>query len=63
MSIDDINKEARKAYAKRDKLETELRALNDQLTHLRSRYMAETRTWCIGDEVFRRETCATKVAS
>jgi hypothetical protein len=56
MSANDIRKEARKAFAKRDRLETELRAINEQLTHLRSLYMIETRTWGIRDESFRKET-------
>jgi hypothetical protein len=56
MSIQTISAQARKAFAKRDRLETELRQVNAQLTQLKAQYMVEKRTWGIRDENFRKET-------
>jgi hypothetical protein len=56
MCVNTISAEARKAFARRDKLETELRSVNEQLTKLRGQYMEETRIWGIRDESFRKET-------
>jgi hypothetical protein len=51
-----IHAEARKAFARRDKLEAELRAINDQINRLRSEHMIETRVWGLREESFRQET-------
>ena len=53
--MSDLAAEARKLYAKRDKLERELKALDAQLNALRSRYMSETNTYGIHPTAFRRE--------
>lgn len=58
-----IRAEARKAFAKRDKLEAELRAVNAQLTSLKGQYMIETHVWGLRDERFRQEVSITKVAA
>lgn len=62
MSINAISAQARKAFAKRDKLEAELRAVNVQLTSLKGRYMLETHVWGLRDERFRQEV-TIKVAA
>lgn len=62
MSISAISAQARKAFAKRDKLEAELRAVNAQLTSLKGQYMIETHVWGLRDERFRQEV-TTKVAA
>lgn len=59
MDIKAIRAEARKAFAKRDRLEAELRDINANLVKLKGHYMAETRTWGIREESFRNDT--TKV--
>ena len=51
-----IHAEARKAFARRDKLEAELRTINDQINRLRSEHMIETRVWGLREESFRQET-------
>jgi hypothetical protein len=56
-----IHTEARRAFAKRDRLETELRAVNIEIAKLKAQYMVETRTWGIRDESFRNDI--TKVAA
>lgn len=56
-----IHAEARRAFAKRDKLEAELRALNNQINQLKAEHMVITRVWGIREESFRQET--TKVAA
>lgn len=61
MCAKDICKEARKAYAKRDRLEAELRDINAHIMKLKGQYMIETRTWGLRDERFRND--ATKVAA
>lgn len=58
-----IRIEARKAFAKRDKLEAELRDINAQLTSLKGQYMIETHVWGLRDERFRQEVSITKVAA
>jgi hypothetical protein len=63
MSINAIRAEARKAFAKRDRLEAELRAVNAQLTSLKGQYMIETHVWGLRDERFRQEVSITKVAA
>lgn len=63
MSTNAIRAEARKAFAKRDKLEAELRAVNAQLTSLKGQYMIETHVWGLRDERFRQEVSITKVAA
>lgn len=63
MSIKAIRIEARKAFAKRDKLEAELRDINAQLTSLKGQYMIETHVWGLRDERFRQEVSITKVAA
>lgn len=62
MSTNAIRAEARKAFAKRDKLEAELRAVNAQLTSLKGQYMLETHVWGLRDERFRQEA-TIKVAA
>jgi hypothetical protein len=62
MSINAISAQARKAFAKRDKLEAELRAVNVQLTSLKGQYMLETHVWGLRDERFRQEV-TIKVAA
>ena len=62
MSINAISAQARKAFAKRDKLEAELRAVNAQLTSLKGQYMIETHVWGLRDERFRQEV-TLKVAA
>ena len=51
-----IHAEARKAFTKRDKLEAELRAINNQSTQLRTEHMVITRVWGLREESFRQET-------
>lgn len=63
MSTNAIRAEARRAFAKRDKLEAELRAVNAQLTSLKGQYMIETHVWGLRDERFRQEVSITKVAA
>lgn len=53
-----IHAEARKAFSKRDKLEAELRALNNQINQLRAEHMIITRVWGLREESFRQETKA-----
>jgi hypothetical protein len=62
VSINAISAQARKAFAKRDKLEAELRAVNAQLTSLKGQYMIETHVWGLRDERFRQEV-TLKVAA
>lgn len=62
MNISAIRAEARKAFAKRDKLDAELRAINEQLTRLKRQYMIETHVWGLREESFRQEA-TTKVAA
>jgi hypothetical protein len=47
--------EAREAFAERDRLETELAAVNRRLAKLKAQYMQETHIWGIRDERFRFE--------
>lgn len=56
-----IHAEARKAFAKRAKLEAELRAVNNKLNQLKSEHMIKTRVWGLREESFRQET--SKVAA
>lgn len=63
MSIKAIRIEARKAFAKRDKLEAELRDINAQLTNLKGQYMIETHVWGLRDERFRQEVNLIKGAA
>jgi len=56
MSINAIRAEARKAFAKRDKLEAELRTINQQINQLRAEHMVITRVWGLREESFRQET-------
>ena len=56
-----IHAEARKAFIKRDKLEAELRAINNQINQLRNEHMVITRVWGLREESFRQET--SKVAA
>jgi len=58
-----IHADARKAFAKRDKLEAELRAVNKQLNRLKAEHMIETRIWGIRDERFRQEAHTLKAAA
>jgi hypothetical protein len=51
-----IHAEARKAFARRDKLEAELRTINEQINRLRAEHMIETRVWGLREESFRQET-------
>jgi hypothetical protein len=48
-------KEAREAFAQRDRLQAELDAVNNRLAKLKSKYMQETHIWGIRDERFRHE--------
>lgn len=59
----EIRAEARKAFAKRDKLEQELRMVNAQLMTLKREYMIETHVWGLRDEAFRKEADILKVAA
>jgi hypothetical protein len=56
-----IHAEARKAFIRRDKLEAELRTINDQINRLRAEHMVITRVWGLREESFRQET--SKVAA
>jgi hypothetical protein len=47
--------EALEAFAERDRLETELAAVNRRLAKLKAQYMQETHIWGILDERFRFE--------
>lgn len=47
--------EAREAFAERDRLETELAAVNRRLATLKVQYMQEMHIWGIRDERFRFE--------
>ena len=58
----DIKAQARRAFAKRDRLEAELREVNAHLARLKSQYMIETHVWGLRDERFREEAKA-KVAA
>ena len=51
-----IHAEGRKAFAKRDKLEAELRTINNQISQLRNEHMVITRVWGLREESFRHET-------
>jgi len=48
-------KEAREAFAQRDRLQAELNTVNNRLAKLKSQYMQETHIWGIRDERFRQE--------
>lgn len=54
--LKDIHAEARKAFTKRDKLEAELRTINQQINQLRAEHMVITRVWGLREESFRQET-------
>lgn len=58
-----IHAEARKAFAKRDKLEAELRVLTNQINQLKAEHMVITRVWGLRQESFRQEANTTKVAA
>lgn len=51
----DTATEARRLFAKRDRVERELREIDRQLGLLRSRWMAETSTYGLHPSAFRRE--------
>lgn len=57
-----IEAEARKAFAQRDRLQEQLRAVDNNLRTLRAAYMVESRLWGISNERFRQEV-AKKVAA
>lgn len=62
--MSDTSTEARKLYAKRDKIARQLAEIDQQLNRLRTRYMAETSTFGIHPAAFRREVeTATKRAA
>lgn len=61
MDIKEIRAQARKAFAKRDRLEAELRDINANIAKLKGQYMVETRTWGVREESFRNDT--VKVAA
>lgn len=61
--IEDTCAEARKLFAKKDKLAAELRATEDRLRTLRYVYMAEARVWAISTERFRQDAHNTKAAA
>ena len=50
-----IKAEARKLFAKRDRLAAELAQIDQQLNRLRSDYMRESNTYGIHPTAFRRE--------
>lgn len=50
-----LAQQARKLYARRDKIARELAEIDAQLNRLRSTYMAETNTYGIHPTSFRRE--------
>jgi len=58
-----IHAEARKAFAKRDKIEAELRTINNQLNLLRAEHMVITRVWGLREESFRQEAHTLKAAA
>ena len=58
-----IHAEARKVFTKRDKLEAELRALNNQINQLKAEHMIITRVWGLREERFRQEANIAKVAA
>ena len=58
-----IHAEARRAFTKRDKLETELRVLTNQINQLKSEHMIITRVWGLREERFRQEANIAKVAA
>lgn len=61
-----ISAEARRAFAKRDRIEAELRAITNHIHDLKSEYMIVNRTWGLRDERFREEITpakATKAAA
>lgn len=57
-TIDTIGEEACKLFQQRDRLERELRAIDNQLRSLRAQYMVEGRVWGISTERFRQEVSA-----
>lgn len=61
--IKDTCTEACKLFAKQDKLQAELRAVEDRLRTLRAQYMVEARVWAIGNERFRQEATKIKAAA
>jgi hypothetical protein len=46
--------EARTLFATRDRLTTDLRAVDNRLQELRAQYMTEARVWALGPERFRQ---------
>ena len=61
--IKTIRAEARRAFAKRDRIEAELREINKEICALRGEYMLQTRVWGIRDERFREEITPAKAAA
>lgn len=57
-----ISKEARRLYAKRDRIQRELAEIDAQLLKLRSEYMREQNTYGLHPTAFRREIEARKAA-
>lgn len=60
--MSDISKEARRLYAKRDRLERELAEIDAQLLKLRSEYMKQESTCGLRPEAFRRAVEIRKAA-
>ena len=60
--MSDVSKEARRLYAKRDRLERELAAIDAQLLKLRSEYMRQENTYGLHPTAFRREVETRKAA-
>lgn len=61
--IQDTCAEARKLFAKQDKLQAEMRAVEERLRTLRATYMVEARVWGISTDNFRQEATKIKAAA
>lgn len=59
----DTATEARRLFAKRDRIERELREIDSQIGILRSRWMAETSTYGLHPAAFRREVESRRKAA
>lgn len=63
MDVDKISARARRLFAKRDRLEAELRAVDAQLSAARSDYRVATHTFGIDMVRFRKAVQDIKVAA
>lgn len=55
-----ITEEAEALFNERDKLDRRRHAIDNRLRTLRALYMAEERTWGIGEDKFRNQVRTTK---